>query len=139
LQRNVSGGSWSGWVEYLNTGGRTFSGSLTMSGNISGNSDERLKKDWAPLPADFIPRLAKVKSGTYTRIDSGDRQAGASAQDMQALLKEVVFAADDEAKTLSLAYGNAALVAAVELAKDNVDLRARVAKLEALVSKLIEG
>jgi hypothetical protein len=114
-------------------------GNATFSGNVSGASDERLKTDWEVLPADYIERLAKVKSGTYTRLDSGDRQAGASAQDMQKLLKETVMTADDEAGTLSLAYGNAALVSAIELAKDNVDLRARVAKLEALVSKLIEG
>lgn len=114
-------------------------GNATFSGNVSGASDERLKTDWEVLPADYIERLAKVKSGTYTRLDSGARQAGASAQDMQKLLKETVMTADDEAGTLSLAYGNAALVSAIELAKDNVDLRARVAKLEALVSKLIEG
>jgi hypothetical protein len=35
-------------------------------------------------------------------------------------------------------YGNAALVSAVELAKEVVDLRARVAILESLISKLIE-
>lgn len=114
-------------------------GNATFSGNVSAASDERLKTDWEVLPADYIERLAKVKSGTYTRLDSGARQAGASAQDMQKLLKETVMTADDEAGTLSLAYGNAALVSAIELAKDNVDLRARVAKLEALVSKLIEG
>jgi hypothetical protein len=38
-----------------------------------------------------------------------------------------------------VAYGNAALVSAVELAKDNVELRARIEKLEAMVAKLIEG
>ncbi len=31
------------------------------------------------------------------------------------------------------------MVSAVELAKDNVELRARIEKLEALVAKLIEG
>lgn len=111
---------------------------LTAGGNVTAYSDERLKKDWAPLASDYVSRLALIKSGTYTRIDSGERQAGSSAQDWQELLPEVVMAGSDDAKTLSLAYGNAALVSAVELAKDNRELRARVERLEALVEKLLE-
>jgi hypothetical protein len=38
---------------------------------------------------------------------------------------------------LSVAYGNAALASAVELAKEVVDLRNRVAQLESLITKLI--
>jgi hypothetical protein len=34
FQRNVSGNSFSGWVEYLNTGGRVFSGDLIMSSSM---------------------------------------------------------------------------------------------------------
>ena len=119
-------------VAYIDAGGNG-----TFSGNVTAFSDERLKKDWAALPADFIARLATVKSGTYTRVDSGARQAGSSAQDWQVLLPEVVSASNDEAQTLTLAYGNAALVSAVELAKEVVDLRNRVAQLESLINKLI--
>lgn len=106
-------------------------GNLVASGNITANSDERLKTDWVGLPSDFIERLATVKSGTYTRIDTGERQAGASAQDMQRLLTEVVMASSDERGTLTLAYGNAALVSAIELSK-------RILRLEAQLAKLIE-
>jgi hypothetical protein len=112
-------------------------GTFTASGNVTAYSDERLKTDWTPVPENFVERLAKVKSGTYTRLDNNKRQAGSSAQDWQKLLPEVVSETDDEAKTLSLAYGNAALVSAVELAKEVTDLRARVAQLENLISKLI--
>ena len=113
-------------------------GNFVASGNVTAYSDERLKKDWAPVAANFVSRLATVKSGTYTRIDSGERQAGSSAQDWQALLPEVVTTGGDDDKTLALAYGNAALVSAVELAKEVVELRAKLVKLEALVAKLIE-
>jgi hypothetical protein len=120
------------------TFGRT-TGSLTATGNIAANSDERLKTAWANLPVDFLERLARVKSGTYTRIDNGVRQAGASAQDWQKLLPEVVSVGEDDQGTLSLCYGNAALVSAVELAKRVVDQEARIAKLEALVAQLTKG
>jgi hypothetical protein len=141
------------WWNYVDTSGTTLNwynsvsgsnimtlttgGSLTASGNIAANSDERLKKDWADLADDFVEQVAKVKAGTYTRIDSGERQAGSSAQDWQKLLPEVVHATEDEDKTLSLAYGNAALVAAVKLAQRVVEQDARIARLESLLDKLI--
>jgi hypothetical protein len=103
------------------------SGNLVCTGNVTAYSDERLKKDWAPVASDFVEQLAQVKSGTYTRIDSGDRQAGASAQSIQKLLPEVV----QDGEHLSLAYGNAALVAAIELAKQVVELKKEIELLKA--------
>jgi hypothetical protein len=123
-------------VMNVTTGGTlaaTFAanGNFTAVGTVTANSDERIKTDWAGLPADFIERLAGVKAGTYTRLDTGARQAGSSAQDWQKLLPEVVTVGEDEQGTLSLGYGNAALVAAVELAKVVVELRAEVQSLKA--------
>lgn len=112
------------------------SGNLVCTGNVTAYSDERLKKDWAPLANNFVEELAKVKNGTYTRVDNDERQAGSSAQDWQKLLPEVVTAGVDDGKTLALAYGNAALVSAIELAKRVVDQEVRIAKLEALVAEL---
>jgi hypothetical protein len=126
-----------GWSASANRLQMDMSGNLTMAGNIAANSDERLKKDWTDLADDFVEQVAKVKAGTYTRIDSGERQAGSSAQDWQKLLPEVVHATEDEDKTLSLAYGNAALVAAVKLAQRVVEQDARIARLESLLDKLI--
>jgi hypothetical protein len=100
-------------------------GNFTAGGTITANSDERLKTDWLNLPSDFIERLAGVKSGTYTRLDTGARQAGSSAQDWQKLLPEVI--SEDEEGTLSLGYGNAALVAVVELAKRVLELEHKLA------------
>jgi hypothetical protein len=124
-----------GWSASANLFQMDMSGNLTMANNVTAYSDERLKKDWAALPSDFVERLAKIKAGTYTRIDREERQAGVSAQDFQKLLPETVLA--DNEGTLSLAYGNAALVSAVELAKDNIELRARIERLESLINKLI--
>jgi hypothetical protein len=42
LQRNITGGSFGAWVEYLNTSGRTYTGNLTLTGSIiSSASDVR--------------------------------------------------------------------------------------------------
>jgi hypothetical protein len=112
-------------------------GNFVTNGNVTAYSDERLKTDWLTLPQDFIDNLATLKSGTYTRTDTGERQAGSSAQDWQKLLPEVVLS--NQKGTLSLAYGNAALVSAIELAKRVVEQDARIAHLEALVQKILES
>jgi hypothetical protein len=103
------------------------SGNFTAQGNVTAYSDESLKKDWSDLPSDFIEKLATVKHGTYTRIDTNERQVGASAQSMQKILPESV----QDGEHLSLAYGNAALVAAIELAKQVVELRKEIELLKA--------
>ena len=102
----------------------TVYGDFTATGNVTAFSDETLKKDWDSLPADFVTLLAELKSGTYTRIDSGDRQAGVSAQSLQAFLKECVM--EDADGILSVAYGNAALVSCVELAKAVEELKKEI-------------
>jgi hypothetical protein len=115
-----------GWSASANRLQMDMSGNLTMAGNVTAFSDERLKKDWSELPEDFIERLAAVKSGTYTRVDSGERQAGTSAQEWLALLPEVVTKTNDEQETLSIAYGNAALVACIQLARRVVSLEQKL-------------
>lgn len=131
----------SGNLEVVNSGYTaailtlTDAGTLTIAGNVAANSDERIKKDWKAVAKDFVARLACVKSGTYTRIDTGERQAGSSAQDWQDLLPEVVVG--DE--LLSLTYGNAALVSAVELAKEVVFLRNKVSDIESILQTLLHS
>lgn len=96
-------------------------GNLQVTGNITANSDERLKKNWENVPSDFIERLSKVKSGTYERKDIKQRQAGVGAQSLKAVLDEFVTQGSDG--ILSVAYGQAALVACVELSKEVMRLR----------------
>jgi hypothetical protein len=112
-------------------------GALVATGNVTAYSDETLKTNWRGYDTDFVERLAKVKSGTYDRIDIDVTQDGASAQSLQPLLPNSVQT-DGQGK-LSLNYGGAALVSAIELAKRVVEQDERIAKLEALVAKLTEG
>ena len=98
---------------------------LYSYGNVTAYSDERLKKDWETLPTNFVEELAKIKSGTYTRIDSGERQVGVGAQSLQAILKEAV---SEKEEYLGVHYGNAAMASAVELAKEVVNLKRLSAK-----------
>ena len=117
-----------GWSAAANRWQLDMSGNGTYAGNVTAYSDERLKKDWSPISGGFVDRLACILAGTYTRIDSGERQAGVSAQKMREILPEVV--SEDNEGTLALAYGNAAMVSAVELAKELVMLKKELAELK---------
>jgi len=97
------------------------SGNLTVQGNISAASDERLKKDWRSLGGEFLSRLSSVKSGSYERVDTKQRQVGVGAQSLQKVIPEAVSV--DADGSLSVAYGQAAMVACIELAKEVVRLR----------------
>jgi hypothetical protein len=135
-----------GMIVAINGGfGSCMSYSIKASGNVTAYSDERLKTNWRDMPEDFVARLAKVKVGIYDRVD-GEKitQVGVSAQSLQTLLPQAVTEANDDIKTLSVSYGNAAMASAVELAKEVVSLKQtissqeeRIAKLEALVNNLL--
>jgi len=124
-------------VQYNNAGAfagssnLTFNGTnLTCGGTVTANSDERLKTNWRDLPENFIDRLAGVKHGIYDRTDIELTQVGVSAQSLQELLEQAVLMGEDG--KLSVAYGNAALVACIQLAQ-------RVVALEQTVAKLTKG
>jgi hypothetical protein len=124
-------------VQYNNSGAfagssnLTFSGTnLTCGGSFIANSDESLKTNWRDLPADFVEQLATVKHGTYDRVDIDLTQDGVSAQSLQKLLPFSTIKGEDG--KLSVAYGNAALVACIQLAQ-------RVVALEQTVVKLTKG
>jgi hypothetical protein len=112
-------------------------GNFTAGGNVTAYSDERLKTNWRGLQADFIEQLATVKAGVYDRTDTDVpvTQVGVTAQALRPVLPNAVL--EDVDGMLSVAYGNAALVSAVELAKRVVEQEARINRLEALVARLM--
>jgi hypothetical protein len=104
-------------------------GALSAVSMIS-SSDERLKTDWEDLPVDFIENLAKVKHGNFTRIANSHKEVGVSAQSLQPVLPRSVLANDEG--MLSVNYGSAALVAAIELAKQVMELKQEIALLKGI-------
>lgn len=95
-------------------------GALTSTSLVA-SSDERLKTNWRDLSEDFISRLAKVKHGVYDRLDAPVTQVGVSAQSLAEVLEHAVVKQNDG--MFGVEYGNAALVACIELAKEVVELR----------------
>jgi hypothetical protein len=101
--------------------------SLTATGNITAFSDERVKTNWRDLQPDFIEQLAKVKHGIYDRTDQEITQVGVSAQSLQPVLEHAVI--ENDHGQLSVAYGNAALVACIKLAERVLELEAKLEQL----------
>jgi hypothetical protein len=107
----------------------TFDGAnFSTTGTVTSTSDDRLKTNWRSVTNNFVEKLAAVKSGVYDRTDQKATQAGVSAQSLRDILPETIL--EDASGRLSVAYGNAALVACVELAKEVLMLRAEIEVLK---------
>jgi hypothetical protein len=124
-----------GWSASSNAFVMSGNGALTMLNNITAYSDERVKTNWRGLRSDYIERLAEVKHGIYDRTDQVSTQVGVSAQSLQKILEHAVM--ENGEGHLSVAYGNAALVSAVELAKRVIAQDEKIARLTALVEQLL--
>jgi len=105
------------------------SGNFTARGNVTAYSDERVKKNWRPVNENLIEKIVEVKSGVYDRTDAELTQVGVSAQSLREVLPEAVFESNDG--HLSVAYGNAALITVIELAKEVIKLKAEIEALKA--------
>lgn len=106
------------------------SGNFTANGNVTAYSDIRLKKDIRVIP-DALAKVEQLSGVTYERIDSGERQTGLIAQEVQKVLPEAVSGDD----MLSVAYGNLVglLIEAIKELNHKVDKQAReIAELRAL-------
>ena len=92
---------------------------LYATGNVTAYSDARLKKDLEVIP-NALDKVTKLTGYTYTRIDSGDRQSGLIAQDIQKVLPEVISEKDGY---LGVSYGNMVglLVEAIKELKSEID------------------
>ena len=109
------------------TGNITSTGTITGA-NVGITSDERLKENWRNVDKNFIEKLAHLKAGLYDLKTSKQSMIGVGAQSLQEFLKEGVIEGEDG--YLSVAYGNVALVASVELAKEVRRLNRRLEALE---------
>ncbi|AVG16341.1 hypothetical protein CFN79_11050 [Chromobacterium vaccinii] len=124
-------GGWSAeaWRWFVDT----KTGDMTAAGNVTWFSDRRLKKDVQPIE-DALAKVCRLNGYTFTRTDTGARQVGLIAQEVQAVQPEAVIEAADEAKTLTVAYGNLAglFVEAMKEQQRHIErLEARIAQLEA--------
>ena len=105
----------------------TAGGDITATGNVTAYSDARLKTDLTRIEG-ALDKVEKLAGYTFTRVDSGERQTGLLAQDVQAVLPEAVV----DGEHLAVAYGNmmGLVVEAIkELRADFEELRQQAVKV----------
>lgn len=98
------------------------SGDIYATGNVTAYSDRRLKDNIETLTG-ALAVVELLRGVSYTRKDTGEKQVGVIAQEIELVLPEVVVCKDD---VYGVAYGNitAVLIEAVK------ELSARVKELE---------
>jgi hypothetical protein len=99
-------------------------GDFTAVGDVTAFSDARLKTALQAIP-DALAKVQSLTGYTYTRIDTGVRQTGVVAQEVQKVLPEAV---SDTGDHLAVAYGNMVglLIEAIKELADRVkELEAR--------------
>lgn len=132
---DVSGSYW----EFLNASGSfnlrfagndrfNFSsvGSFTATGNVTANgqvyalSDSKVKKDVSTIE-NALSIVEQLRGVNYTKIDSNRKEVGVIAQEIQAVLPQVVM--EEENGNLSVAYGNivGVLIEAIKELKQEID------------------
>lgn len=118
---NVRSGTSSGYKYF------TFSndGNFYINNGVVGSSDRRLKKQIKPLKAD-----GSLRPVSYTRKDSGQKELGFIAQEVQVHYPEVVFKNQDG--YLGIDYSRLVAV----LASQHNDLKASVDKKDRELERL---
>ena len=99
-------------------------GAATFNNDVTAFSDKRLKTDISNIE-NGLDKVMQMQGVQYKRNDvkNAQKQIGVLAQDMEAILPEIVLTADDEMQTKSGDYGKitAVLIEAIKELKAEID------------------
>ena len=136
-KRDNDSGAWSSWAEIIMANSRSYSGSLTMSDNITAYSDLKLKQNIFTIDS-ALEKVKNLRGVYYTRKDdeTNKRKVGVIAQEIELVLPEVVMKnvkEETKEETLSVDYGNitALLIEAMKEQQATIEsLKDRILVLE---------
>ena len=99
-------------------------GAATFNNDVTAFSDKRLKTDIKPI-TNALTKVMQMQGVYYKRndVENARYQVGVLAQDMEAILPEVVLTADDERQTKSVDYGKitSVLIEAIKELKKEIN------------------
>jgi len=99
-------------------------GAATFNNDVTAFSDKRLKTDIEPI-TNALTKVMQMQGVYYKRNDVEDarEQVGVLAQDMEAVLPEVVLTAEDDMQTKSVDYGKicSVLIEAIKELKNEIE------------------
>jgi hypothetical protein len=102
------------------TSGISVTGTITASGDITSNSDERLKSNIRPID-NALGLVLQLDGVRYTKDNK--ESIGLIAQEVQKVLPEFAHTANDEMKTMSLNYSGmvSVLIEAIKDQQEQID------------------
>jgi hypothetical protein len=135
--RSTNGNGATGWTSVLIANSGSYSGSLTMSDNITAYSDLKLKQNIFTIDS-ALEKVKNLRGVYYTRKDdeTNKRKVGVIAQEIELVLPEVVMKnvkEETKEETLSVDYGNitALLIEAIKEQQTTIEsLKDRILVLE---------
>ena len=108
----------------------TVVGNTLIQGTLTETSDARLKENVAPLQ-DSLNKVLKLKGVSFNKIDTPEvQEVGFIAQDVEAVIPELVTETEDGIKTVSYSRVTAVLVETIK------EQQAQIDELKELVNKL---
>jgi len=122
----TTNGSMNSWLEVANTRVATFKAGITVEGNISAtgtitsNSDATLKTNVSTIENALEKALA-LRGVMYNRISNGNREMGMIAQEVEAIIPELVVTDENGIKSLAYANTVALLVEAIKEQQKQID------------------
>jgi hypothetical protein len=143
---------YAGNMLFRNSGGSNVfnvdqSGNTVASGNITAYSDVRIKENIVTIDS-ALNKVLNLRGVYYNKIGNPERRVGVIAQEIETVLPEVVRciletnpSTGETQELLAVDYGNITgllIEATKEQNQEIIDLKNRVAQLEALIEKLIK-
>ena len=91
----------------------TSSGNLTVTGTITSNSDARLKTNVETITT-ALDKVVALRGVMFDRIATGAREMGVIAQEVEAVIPELVFTDENGIKSVAYANTVALLIEAIK-------------------------
>ena len=98
-------------------------GNFTATGNVTAYSDARLKTNIEVI-SNALDKVSQIRGVTFDRTDTGIKQSGVIAQEVEKVLPEVVTTGENDMKSVAYGNMNGLLIEAIK------ELRAEVADLK---------
>ena len=105
-------------TQFLMSG--TYTGNFTATGNITAYSDSRLKKDVKTIEG-ALDKTKALRGVEFTRIEDDAKSIGVIAQELEAVLPELVLTDDEGMKSVNYAQITGLLIEAVKELSAKVD------------------
>ena len=120
------------YFDMLSVGAYIYAGALVTTGDQTVASDATLKTNWRGLNYG-IEDIARATAGVFDWKDGHGTSAGTIAQEWKALIPELVHGVEGG---MSLAYGQAAMLNTILLARHETEQDREIRQLKARVSEL---